>query len=235
MQDDDDDDDAPPMAVSTRSSRANALADALVAPTDREVRENQLAAQKRQRSLITSDLRGADYLPPDVLAKLPEADSAPGKPDAPAHPKRTRPTASSTKQERPRVQAAPSGVPRVVRKGGNLEVAVLDDGSSTSRVRLHAPIQASVRDFMQQQLYGDRVRRAPAATLESLKPRGGKFGPASNFSSVHMSRTESNLQGRKGSSGQKRKRANAARDEGGSGGFSTLEKMAARIMRGKQS
>ena len=81
-----------------------------------------------------------DYLPPDVLAKLPEADSAPGKPDAPAHPKRTRPTASSTKQEHSRVQAAPSGVPRVVRKGGNLEVAVLDDGSSTSRVRLHAPI-----------------------------------------------------------------------------------------------
>ena len=230
---DDDDDDAPPMAVSTRTSRASALADAMVAPTDRAVRENQRAAQLRQRSLVTSDLRGADYLPPDVLAKLPEAVSAPAKADAPAQGRSARPTASA-KQEQPRPQSAPSGIPRVVRKGGNLEVAVLDGDSSNSRVRIHAPVQASVRDFMQQHLYGDRVRRAPAATLESLKPRGGKFGPASNFSSDRLSRTDSETQNRKSASGRKRKRIEGANDGAGRGGFSTLEKMAARIMRRKQ-
>lgn len=105
---------------------------------------------------------------------------------------------------------------------------MLPEGGA-SQPRLHAPVKSSVRDFLQQQLYGKGAkRRAPAATLSSLKPPGGRGGAALNFASVPLDAS---------ASGRKRKRskrsgAGAAREA--IPGRSTLEEMAARIMqRGK--
>ena len=116
-------------------------------------------------------------------------------------------------------------MPRVVKKSTTVEVAVLP--SDPSGVRLHAPVRADVADFMQQQLYGgDRHKRVPAATLSSLKASGGRFGAASNFATVPAAPPPP------GGFGSKRKKKRKAASGGdATGSFSTLERMAAKIMR----
>ena len=79
--------------------------------------------------------------------------------------------------------------------------------------------------FLQQQLYGDRHKRVPAATLASQRPSGGHFGAASNFATVKL---EAKPQG----VAKKGRRARA--DKAVVAGTSTLEQMAARIMRKKR-
>ena len=234
----DSDDEAPPVAVSTRSTRDAALA-APKGPTRTSVGQSQRASAKRQRGLITADLRGQDYLPPEVLSSLADLPAPPSThvdeavPAASARQKKQQAaaaaaaaaaaTASSAAERRARNHAASARVmPTVVRKSGNLELAVLE--SDRSGPRLHAPVRDSVSEFMQRQLYGDRVRRAPSATLSSLKSRSGNFGAASNFSTVPVA-ASSGLGGKK-----KRKRAETTTT---SAGYSTLEQMAARIMRKK--
>jgi len=109
-----------------------------------------------------------------------------------------------------------------VRETDTVEVAVLDD---TRGPRLHAVVRDDVREFMQRQLYGDRNRRAPAATLSSLKPTGGRFGPASNFATVPAAPP-----GEAYASAKKKKKKKASGQGAAAGGYSSLERMAAKIM-----
>ena len=102
---------------------------------------------------------------------------------------------------------------------------MLPSSSGPQQPRVHAPVRADVRDFLQQQLYGDRLRRVPAATLSSMKASGGRFGAASNFASVPLAPPAQPAGGKKRG---KRKRGAAAPT-----GRSTLEQMAAKIMRRK--
>ena len=223
------DDDAPPEVTSLRASRAVAIARDRVAPTRESVRDGQKAAEKRKQGLVTAGLRGDDYLPPEVLSQLSQAPAQPAVAVAAADSARVavRPSARDRRRAAAveRVAEPPTGLPRVVRKlGGTVDVAVLDGANGkAAQPRTHAPVRADVRDFVRKQLYGNRVQRAPAATLASLKPAGGRFGPASNFATVAPAAAEQ-------PSGKKRKRSSPE-----VAGHSTLEQMAARLMNRKRS
>ena len=78
---------------------------------------------------------------------------------------------------------------------------------------------------MQQQLYGSgRHQRVAAATLSALKPSGGRYGAASNFASVAAPPASD-------AEGQRKKKRKRSSPEAGGKQFSSLEKMAAQIMR----
>lgn len=95
--------------------------------------------------------------------------------------------------------------------------------------RLHAPVQTDARAFMDKMLYGNRHRRAPAATLAALRPSGATRGAAaSNFATAT------------GPSGPpadlfKKKKKKKAPEQQQPGTYSSLEKMAAAIMRKKRT
>ena len=88
---------------------------------------------------------------------------------------------------------------------------------------------------MNEQLYGSgRVKRVPAATLDSLKATGGRFGAASNFATVPAP-LQSDIDKERKERQKKKARQQQPKQMGGKGGFTSLEKMAAQIMRrGKQ-
>ena len=183
---------------------------------------------QKKRALVTAGLRDDDYLPPELLSQLPAASSAPAT-EQQAQPEKRRPSKSearaAARRAQPREPERRDGLPRTVQKSSTVEVALLPAEGAIGEPRLHAPVKTDVRDFMQQQLYGGRTRRAPAATLASLRPAGGKFGAASNFATVPV---QPLVQG----GGKKRKRKAATRVVA-SGSHSTLERMAERIMRRK--
>lgn len=227
-------DDEAPVAIRVSEARDIALAREATRPTREQARASQKAAQRKLKGVITADLRGDDYLPSEVLEQLPPAVATASRHEAEArtlHPAKSSSSGgiSSKRARRTAAVAAtsdrcPDGLPHVIKSTGSVEVAVLDDKGGP---RLHAPVRSSVRTFMQEQLYGDRNRRAPAATLSSLKPTGGRFGPASNFAAVPFdagaAASSIKKKGKKGKKGQGGK-------AGGSTGFSSLEKMAAQIM-----
>ena len=233
----DDSDDEAPVAIRVSEARDIALAREATRPTREQARASQKAAQRKLKGVVTADLRGDDYLPSEVLEQLPPAVATASRHEAEArmlHPakssssgdigsKRTRRTAAVAVTSDTSAPP-PDGLPHVIKSTGTVEVAVLDDKGGP---RLHAPVRSSVRTFMQEQLYGDRNRRAPAATLSSLKPTRGRFGPASNFAAVPFdagaAASSIKKKGKKGKKGQGGK-------AGGSTGFSSLEKMAAQIM-----
>ena len=233
----DDSDDEAPVAIRVSEARDIALAREATRPTREQARASQKAAQRKLKGVVTADLRGDDYLPSEVLEQLPPAVATASRHEAEArmlHPakssssgdigsKRTRRTAAVAVTSDTSAPP-PDGLPHVIKSTGTVEVAVLDDKGGP---RLHAPVRSSVRTIMQEQLYGDRNRRAPAATLSSLKPTRGRFGPASNFAAVPFdagaAASSIKKKGKKGKKGQGGK-------AGGSTGFSSLEKMAAQIM-----
>ena len=233
----DDFDDEAPVAIRVSEARDIALAREATRPTREQARASQKAAQRKLKGVVTADLRGDDYLPSEVLEQLPPAVATASRHEAEArmlHPakssssgdigsKRTRRTAAVAVTSDTSAPP-PDGLPHVIKSTGTVEVAVLDDKGGP---RLHAPVRSSVRTFMREQLYGDRNRRAPAATLSSLKPTRGRFGPASNFAAVPFdagaAASSIKKKGKKGKKGQGGK-------AGGSTGFSSLEKMAAQIM-----
>jgi|MDTA01.1.fsa_nt_gb hypothetical protein len=233
---DDSDDDAPPVASSLSSSRAAHLAREAAAPKSKKaIREGERAATKKRQSVVTKGLRGDDYLPDEILSQLPSgptigqarraADAAGADEQRSKKKQKNAAAASGARQQQSKAPPAPDGLPRVVKKSTTVEVAVLP--SDPSGVRLHAPVRADVADFMQQQLYGgDRHKRVPAATLSSLKASGGRFGAASNFATVPAAPPPP------GGFGSKRKKKRKAASGGdATGSFSTLERMAAKIMR----
>ncbi len=125
--------------------------------------------------------------------------------------------------------AAHRGMPTMVHGTANVKVAVLprDEGP-----RLQAPARADLSDFVQQHLYGGRHDRRSALTQASLKPKGPNgFGAAINFARAPLDPVV-----------KKARKGKRERKEGGpapGGGFvgeraSTLEQMAARIMRKRQ-
>lgn len=183
---------------------------------------------------MTAGLRGDDYLPPEVLNQLPSAPAPPPHAEANGETtslRKSNKKAAAERRARAAAAAAPrDGMPRVVRKVENVEIAVLPaEGAVRQHPRIHAPVKANVRDFLQQQLHGDRHRRVPAATQQSLKPSSGRYGAASNFASVPLS-APSSAQG-EGDSKRKKRRAS---ETPAVGGYSTLERMAAKIMRKKR-
>jgi hypothetical protein len=115
-----------------------------------------------------------------------------------------------------------------LRRRGTVEAAVLD--GDASQPRLKAPVTTDVQAFLQKHLYSDRLQRMPAATQASLKASGGKFGAAVNFSSAPTRAGASIQIGKQ----RKKKRKPESKALAG-GGHSTLEQMAAKIMRRKQS
>ena len=189
----------------------------------RSIREGEKAAMKKKRSVVTAGLRGDDYLPAEVLDHLPTATATTEPAEVPAKAKPSRAEArAAAKRKEPREQESRDGLPRTIQKSSTVEVAVLPDDSS---VRLHAPVSSDVRNFMQKQLYGDRHRRAPAATIASLRPSGGRFGAASNFATATASALQPESKG-----GRKKRKSAGADTTKVAGSYSTLERMAARIM-----
>ena len=83
---------------------------------------------------------------------------------------------------------------------------------------------------MEQQLYGNRHRRMHAATLASLKPSGGRFSAASNFATATPQPPAPDIGGKR----KKRKKAGASPAKDASANFSSLERMAAKIMKKKR-
>ena len=189
------------------------------------LRDGEKAAVQKKRALVTAGLRDDDYLPPELLSQLPAASSATAQQQA--QPEKRRPTKAeqraAARRAQPREPQQRDGLPRTVQKSSTVEVAVLPSEGTVGQPRLHAPVKTDVRDFMQQQLYGRGIRRAPAATLASLRPAGGKCAPASNFATVPVDPLAQ-------IGGKKRKRK-ATKTVDATGSHSTLERMAERIMR----
>ena len=226
-----DSDDEAPVAISLSAARKGALKREADAPSVVAAKAAQKAAEKKQQGIVTANLRGDDYLPPEILSQLPTAPLR-REPEPSIEPANSRKRARSADAATPKLLEkpvqAPTGLPRVVNKFDTVEIAVID-GVEPSRPRLHAPVSAGVRDFMQQQLYGKRISRAPAATLSSLKAAGGRFGPASNFASSKLAAADPVQPARKGR--QARQRGNNAQTVNSAGQHSSLEQMAAKIMR----
>ena len=194
----------------------------------RSIKEAQKAAKKKQQQLVTAGLRGDDYLPPEVLSQLPptQLSAAGASSEQQGAPKRTKAQLKADARRRDAEAHAPvadDGMPRVVRRSSTVEIAILPDGGR--QPRLHAPVKSDAKAFLQQQLFGSRHQRVSAATLSSLKPTGGRFGAASNFATVPLDKAAPTI--RKGKKGK-------GRDKAVVGGTSTLEQMAARIMRKKR-
>jgi len=187
-------------------------------------------ATKKKRSLVTAGLRGDDYLPPELLEQLPATTSsaAPAEPAKKQKPSRAEAKAAAIRTQ-PREREQHDGLPRTVQTANTVEVAVISGAGGGPR--LHAPVQSDVRAFMEQQLYSDRHRRAPAATLSSLRPSGGaRFGAASNFATAVPLPPNPDL----GSKRKKRRKGGAPPAKEMAGSFSTLERMAAKIMQKKR-
>lgn len=211
----------------------------------RSVIEAQKAAKKKQQTMVTAGLRGDDYLPPEVLSHLPSGTAQPsgasssaadeaagGKRLTKAEAKAAARRAEAEEVAKRRQPNEEAGLPRVVRKGqGQVEVAVLppDEGGvgGAKAARMHAPIKQDARAFLQQQLYGQRHTRVSAATLASQRASGGRFGAASNFATVPLDQAKPLGVAKKG----KRK---GGKDKPVVAGHSTLEQMAAAIMRKKR-
>ena len=188
------------------------------------IKEAQKAAQKKQQQLVTAGLRGDDYLPPELLSQLPATQpSAAGEQGAPKRTKAQLKADARRRDAEAHDAVADEGLPRVLRRSSTVEVAILPEGGR--QPRLHAPIKSDAKAFLQQQLFGSRHQRVSAATLSSLKPAGGRFGAASNFAIVPLDKATQTI--RKGKKGKEREKAVV-------GGTSTLEQMAARIMRKKR-
>lgn len=187
-------------------------------------------AEKERRSLVTADLRGPDYLPPELLSQLPppsQAESLPDTAAAASESKRDKKRRARAEFEEDEWRDAHDGLPKVVNSSANVRVAILEGRGGAPRTQ--APARAELRAFMEQQLYGKRHKRGSAVTHASLKAKGnGRFGPAANFATVPLAPKPERKKGKKA----------AAAAGGGAGGFaggraSTLEQMAARIMRKK--
>lgn len=223
----------------------------------RSVRDGRKAAAQEQKRLVTAGLRGEDYLPPEVLNQLPppSAISTSASRSDPAPTRAERRAAERRAKHLERVREPQDGLPQVVQKSyaiprrcgpssdgpdvllsraslcshcrETVEVAVLPASSRVAQPRMHAPVRDDVKDFLQNQLYGGRHKRVPAATLSSLKASGGKkFTAASNFASVPLSPQQEEP------ARKKRKRNGVGGSSAGEiPGRSTLEQMAARIMR----
>ena len=186
-------------------------------------------ATKKKQSVITASLRGDDYLAPELLEQLPATTSSAAA--LPAEPAKKKPSRAEAKaaaiRKRPREPEQHDGLPRAMQRAETVEVAVLD--STHGGPRLHAPVQSGVRQFMDQQLFGSRHRRVPAATLSSLRPSGSaRFSAASNFATAVALPPNPDI-------GVKRKK----RKKGGDSptkmaGMSMLERMAAQIMKKKR-
>lgn len=232
-RDDSDDGDAP-VAMGIEEARKAALAREADQPSQQSVRDGQKAAQQQKQKLVTASLRGEDYLPTDILDQLPETSASPAKippkvDSSASQTRKKRSLESSESAARPDSRVAFPGLPRVVRDSGPVAIAVVEHGGSScghAGPRLHAPVRADIRDFLNEQLYGTRNRRAPTATIASLKPSRGRFGPASNFVTVPVVPNEEI------SKAKKRKTSNEGRSSShrALAGHSTLEKLAAKIM-----
>lgn len=226
-----DDDDAPPVATSSKRSRNEAVAVDAEAPTRQSIARAQREARKKQQRLVTEGLRDDDYLPPEILSQLPATSAArgagSGTGEAALKQSRTESKAAKRRGETGKVQAN-DGLPKVVQRVNTVEVAVLPEAGMRG-ARLHAPIKADAKAFLQEQLFGSRHQRVSASTLSSMKPTGGRFGAASNFATVPLEhQKETPGAHKKGSS----KRKGSATEL--MAGRSTLEQMAARIMRKKR-
>ena len=198
----------------------------------RSAREEMRAASKKKRSLVTADLRGDDYLPPELLSQLPatSAIEAEATEDAerPRRPSKAAKAAAKAAERRaqPREPEVHDGLPKVVQKSSNVEVALLPGGADGGP-RLHAPVTSDAKDFMRKQLYGERQERRPAASIASLKPSGGRaFGAASNFATAVAAPAAASSR-----KGKKRKKGGVTKEV--TGAYSTLERMAAKLMRRK--
>ena len=188
--DDDDDDDAPPAAVSLASSKAAAKERSQL---ERDTRSGAAAANKFARkeraAAQTGDLR-TDATPfpvellPDVAAELErEARAAPPPTvdgDGGAAAAAAPPSKKAQRREERRAQRREErGAPAVVRRGAeNTAYAVLPPADSLSLGL--APSQSGLREFLDAQLYGDRVPRVAGATLAALR----KQRPAANFATA---------------------------------------------------
>jgi hypothetical protein len=88
-------------------------------PLPCSVREQQRAQEKQKRSLISADLRGDDYLPPEVLSQLPSKPLAPARAaQQQQQPHKEKAAATHSKAQKPRAAEDPLsfGMPRVLRK-----------------------------------------------------------------------------------------------------------------------
>lgn len=215
--------DEAPVAIGFGKARDAAMVRAALArETAKAGGKGQRAAEKARRSAVTADIRsGTDYLPPEVLEQLPAAEAGPSSSEAPEPSRSAAKRARKAAAREAREREARDGMPRVVRQSddGHVDVAVLasDDGPRTQ-----APTRSDLRAFVDKQLYGGRNKRAPAATIASLKVSHGRFGAASNFATAPLQPKPDGGAGR-----AKRKQ----RDAPTAGTTSTLEQMAARIMR----
>lgn len=195
--------------------------------------QGQKAAKRKQQNLVTASLRGDDYLPPEVLSQLPTGASKPASSSADGAEGSKRMTKAEAKAAARRAEAEyhakqssahDEGLPKVIRKSDRVEVAVLPEaGASSGRhTRLHAPVKLDAKAFLQQQLYGDRHKRVAAATLASQRASGGRFGAATNFATVPLEAKPK---------GVTKKGKRGGGDKPTMAGHSTLEQLAARIMR----
>ena len=175
----DSDSDEAPQAISTTSGRAQ-VASRTAKPT-LTLKQSQKEAKAKQTQLVTNDLRGDDYLPPELLqqVEVPAAAATSVAQDAPKREKRKRERRQTERDERPK--PVNDGLPQVVREEGTVRIAVLKSGGLSQ-----APVKGGLEDFMQKHLYGGRVQRAPAASLSSMKAQRGRFGAASNFATAHF-------------------------------------------------
>ena len=232
--DDESSDDEAPVAVGVSEAREAHEAREATRPTRENARMSQMRAEKKLKGLVTAGLRGDDYLPPEVLDQLPRGPSgqrAEGADESTRLSSKRAKRAAAAAAEAAAAAASssrelPTGLPRVVSTTDTVDVAVLDGKGGP---RLHAPVRTDVRSFMEKQLYGERNKRVPAATLASLKPSGRRFGPASNFASVPLAPAS-------GVTKKKKKGKVGGGGGGGGAGYSSLERMAAAIMnKSKQS
>jgi hypothetical protein len=230
-----------PSCHEMRARSSLMLSDAPLVLPNRSVIQAQKAAKRKQQTMVTAGLRGDDYLPPEILSNLPSgtaqpsggSSSAAGEAAGGKRLTKAEAKAAARRQEAEelakRREPHQLGLPRVVRKGETVEVAVLpptEGGVGGMRAaRLQAPIKQDARAFLQQQLYGQRHTRVSAATLASQRPASGRFGAASNFATVPLDAKPTGVTKKGKQRGKEKPRL---------AGTSTLEQMAAAIMRKKR-
>ncbi|KAL3926305.1 MAG: hypothetical protein SGPRY_003356 [Prymnesium sp.] len=191
--------------------------------TSRSARQAKKAEEERKSSLVTADLRGSDYFPPELLSHLPPTRQEPegrGGREQPAvpHPKKRKGTPA------PRNPRRREGLPQVVRAEHNIDIAVLPKSGMIPLAQ--APVKKGLDDFLQKALYSGK-KRVHATTMASLKPCRGKFGPAVDFATAEPSLAPP-LERRRGGKRAKRGQNEQAKT-------SSLERMAAQIMQRKSS